>query len=134
MVGDPSTTKRVSACFLSFYTVKSLSKANKKKKSNSLINNSLLESSIGIYCITLSNNLLLFIIFSCCDSSNITTISIPFHNPYSSNIYMNNTLQKLNSFTFNAGFVLIRHRKKSACSQLHSDSLQSKMLLILDWY
>lgn len=112
MVRDPSTTKRVSACFLSFYTVKSLTKANKKKKGKSLINNSLLESSICIYCITLSNNLLLFIIFSCCHSSNITTISIPFHNPYSSNIYLSNTLQELNSCTFNAGFVLIRHSKK----------------------
>lgn len=88
-----------------------------------------------MYYNTLCNNLLLFIIILCSHSSNTPTVSIPFYDIYSSSTYVNNTLQELKtSFTFNAGFLLIR-QKKNAYSQLHADGLQSKMLLIIvGWY
>lgn len=108
--GRPKCHKRsVYLLFLLLYC-KELIKSKRKEKS--LINNRLLESSICKYYITCSNNLLLLIICLWCHCSTTATISIPFHNPYSGNIYANNTLQKLKTgFTFNARFVLIRHRK-----------------------
>lgn len=132
MLADPNATKE--NVYLLFQLLYCKERVKSKQKGKCLINNWLLESSICKCYTTRSNNLLLFISCLWCHCSTIATISIPFHNPYSSNIYVNNTLQKLKtSFTFNAGFVLIRHRKEFAYSQLHSDSFQSEMLFILNW-